>query len=116
MGTPTPEEARDGAGRVELYKCDTCHVTDIRFPRYHSRPETLLVTRRGRCGEWANCFVLCCRALGWDTRHVLDWTDHVWAEVVIFSLYILILFVQRSGAMLRTGGSTWTPARLWTSP
>lgn len=22
-----------------------------------------------------------CRALGFDTRHVLDWTDHVWVEV-----------------------------------
>ena len=97
MGTPTPEEARDGAGRGGLYKCDTCHVTDIRFPRYHSRPETLLVTRRGRCGEWANCFVLCCRALGWDTRHVLDWTDHVWAEVLIIFLYIFLLFFSLSG-------------------
>ena len=81
MGSPTLEETRDGAGRVELYKCDTCQVSNIRFARYHSKPETLLMTRRGRCGEWANCFVLCCRALGWDTRHVLDWTDHVWAEV-----------------------------------
>ena len=81
MGTPTSEEMRDGAGRVELYTCKTCNVKDIRFPRYHSKPETLLTTRKGRCGEWANCFVLCCRALGLDTRHVLDWTDHVWAEV-----------------------------------
>eukprot|EP00092_Neocalanus_flemingeri_P102935 GFUD01131671.1.p1 GENE.GFUD01131671.1~~GFUD01131671.1.p1 ORF type:complete len:772 (+),score=293.82 GFUD01131671.1:35-2350(+) len=77
----TSQEQQDGAGRVEGYKCVQCGLQEVRFPRYHSRPEKLLETRRGRCGEWANCFVLCCRALGFDTRHVVDWTDHVWAEV-----------------------------------
>ena len=62
------------------YYCSPCaHL--IRFPRYHGKPAKLLSTRRGRCGEWANCFALILRSLGFDTRHVLDWTDHVWVEV-----------------------------------
>ena len=80
MLVPTIEEQADGAGRVEGYVCKSCGA-ETRFPRYHSKPAKLLETRRGRCGEWANCFVLCCRALGFDTRHILDWTDHVWSEV-----------------------------------
>lgn len=76
---PTFEELSFGAQRVENYKCQTCGQF-IRFPRYND-PGKLLETREGRCGEWANCFVLCCRALSFDTRYILDVGDHVWAEV-----------------------------------
>ena len=65
---------------IRSYVCTECSA-EVRFPRYHSRPAKLLETRRGRCGEWANAFALCCRALGFDTRRALDWTDHVWVEV-----------------------------------
>ncbi|CAN7997100.1 unnamed protein product [Ixodes hexagonus] len=76
---PTPEERKGDASRVELHACSRCPNQE-RFPRYN-HPGRLLETRRGRCGEWANCFTLCCRAMSFDARYVLDWTDHVWTEV-----------------------------------
>jgi peptide-N4-(N-acetyl-beta-glucosaminyl)asparagine amidase len=78
MGVPTSEERAGGAGRVELFRGPTGHIT--RFPRYND-PAVLLTSRKGRCGEWANCFGLIASALGWETRWVLDVTDHVWCEV-----------------------------------
>jgi len=63
----------------EMYECDNCcSITD--FKRY-GICEQLLTTHQGRCGEWANCFTLFCRALGWEARLVIDKTDHVWTEV-----------------------------------
>ncbi|KAI8381270.1 uncharacterized protein BYT42DRAFT_565911 [Radiomyces spectabilis] len=77
--TPTAEDLQYDAPTVELYACLTCKQ-HTRFPRYND-PGRLLVTRRGRCGEWANCFTLCCRAIGVEARLVFDKTDHVWTEV-----------------------------------
>lgn len=79
MTIPSFVEKFGDAHRVEKYECENCRET-IRFPRYNN-PGFLLDERCGRCGEWANCFTLCCRALDYDARFVMDWTDHVWTEV-----------------------------------
>lgn len=78
MGKPTYEELQFGAQRVELFRCKICQCI-TRFPRYNDTLK-LLETRSGRCGEWANCFTLYCRAFGYESRLVLDFTDHVWTE------------------------------------
>lgn len=78
-GPETDEEIHGHASRVELYNCKLCNINTT-FPRYNS-PRTLFQTRRGRCGEFANLFGLYCRSLGFDTRYILDFTDHVWTEI-----------------------------------
>ncbi|XP_061884782.1 peptide-N(4)-(N-acetyl-beta-glucosaminyl)asparagine amidase isoform X1 [Entelurus aequoreus] len=77
--SPTTDDLHWGAQRVEKHQCQSCQRS-TRFPRYNN-PEKLLETRRGRCGEWANCFALCCRALGLEARYIWDSTDHVWTEI-----------------------------------
>ncbi len=75
---PTPEEAKYRAGHVEVYKCNAAGCNTItRFPRYNHAGK-LMLTRRGRCGEYAQAFTLCARAMGFDARPANDWTDHVW--------------------------------------
>ncbi|XP_054619790.1 peptide-N(4)-(N-acetyl-beta-glucosaminyl)asparagine amidase isoform X2 [Dunckerocampus dactyliophorus] len=81
--SPTADDLHWGAHRVEEHHCQSCQQS-TRFPRYNN-PEKLLETRRGRCGEWANCFTLCCRALGLEVRYIWDSTDHVWTEIYSIS-------------------------------
>ena len=84
LGSAAPStelEIRGDASRVEIYRCEACG-THVRFPRINS-PQVLLETRRGRCGEWANCFGAVAVACGFEARYVLDWTDHVWVEILL---------------------------------
>lgn len=82
-GRPFPANAPnpDEIGAIETYKCQQCNV-DVEFPRIRN-PVSLLKTRRGRCGEWVDCFVLILVALLDDplkVRYVWNQEDHVWCE------------------------------------
>ncbi|XP_057721476.1 peptide-N(4)-(N-acetyl-beta-glucosaminyl)asparagine amidase isoform X1 [Arachis stenosperma] len=78
MTAPDPSETCFGASRVELYRCTHCSQL-TRFPRYND-PIKLVETRKGRCGEWANCFTHYCRSFGYESRLIVDLTDHAWTE------------------------------------
>lgn len=62
-----------------MHKCNYCNELTA-FARF-SDPYALLITRQGRCGEWAKAFTVICCAMGWEARIVFDETDHVWTEV-----------------------------------
>ncbi|KAH8372035.1 hypothetical protein KR093_009784 [Drosophila rubida] len=67
----------EGDVRVEI---TVCCGQETKFYRYNDISQ-LLVTRKGRCGEFANCFTFLCRCLDYDARLVHSHFDHVWTEV-----------------------------------
>ena len=73
-------EAVGKASRTELYHCHKCR-SFTRFPRYNSAFD-IIQSRRGRCGEYSLLLYRFLRALNHDARWVVDWADHVWAEVL----------------------------------
>lgn len=72
------------ANIIERYRCQKCQNL-YEFPRYNN-PVTLLETRKGRCGEWNNCFILILVSLGLDVRYIWNAEDHVWCEY--FSVHL----------------------------
>mmetsp|Transcript_11378 Transcript_11378/g.17080 ORF Transcript_11378/g.17080 Transcript_11378/m.17080 type:complete len:488 (+) Transcript_11378:2949-4412(+) len=78
---PSSTEREGNAGRTEIYLCKHCHGF-TRFPRYNS-VASIIKNRRGRCGEYAMLLFRLLRVLGHEARWVVDWSDHVWADVLL---------------------------------
>lgn len=78
---PSQVELKGKASRTELYQCHKCSGF-TRFPRYNSAFD-IIQSKRGRCGEYSLLLYRFLRALNHDARWVVDWADHVWAEVLI---------------------------------
>lgn len=78
---PSEIELKGKASRTELYHCHKCS-SFTRFPRFNSAFD-IIQAQRGRCGEYSLLLYRFLRALNHDARWVVDWADHVWAEVLI---------------------------------
>ena len=76
---PSPEEFSYQARVTELYQCSRCNEMS-RFPRYNKAIK-VLSTRAGRCGEYSMLMLCLLDRLGYSTRWIVDWNDHVWNEV-----------------------------------
>lgn len=80
--TPLPTTRNPATGdRIESYKL--ADGSTLKFERFNDplqliKPEN----RKGRCGEWANCFCFLASVMGFEVRYVSAlFDDHVWAEI-----------------------------------
>lgn len=67
---------------AEARQCQSakCGHAWAEFPRFHGLGK-LLEVKRGRCSELSRVAYGMYLALGYDTRMIIDFTDHVWTEV-----------------------------------
>jgi hypothetical protein len=79
---PSPEELEGKASRTELYLCKECNSL-TRFPRYNSA-SWIIQHGRGRCGEYSMLLYRMLRALGYEARWIVDWSDHVFCEARLY--------------------------------
>eukprot|EP00547_Thalassionema_nitzschioides_P008012 CAMPEP_0194202138 /NCGR_PEP_ID=MMETSP0156-20130528/2244_1 /TAXON_ID=33649 /ORGANISM="Thalassionema nitzschioides, Strain L26-B" /LENGTH=430 /DNA_ID=CAMNT_0038927543 /DNA_START=324 /DNA_END=1616 /DNA_ORIENTATION=- len=78
---PSKEELKGNAGRTELYQCHKCQAY-TRFPRFN-KVQAVLNLKRGRCGEYSMLIYRMLGAAGHEVRWVVDWSDHVWNEILL---------------------------------
>ena len=71
---------------MELIHCSACDVVS-RFPRYNDAMKVLFESRRGRCGEYSVAALALTESLGYTSRWVVDWADHVWIGKCVLLLY-----------------------------
>mmetsp|Transcript_2705 Transcript_2705/g.6499 ORF Transcript_2705/g.6499 Transcript_2705/m.6499 type:complete len:380 (+) Transcript_2705:110-1249(+) len=86
---PSEQECREGgAGVSEIYFCRGCEMTTD-FPRFRKvRP--VLISHRGRCGEYSWTAVRFLEALGFPARWVDNHAGHVWAEAFVAGRWVHI--------------------------
>eukprot|EP01038_Epipyxis_sp_PR26KG_P012985 gene12985-17412_t len=85
---PSLDEQSYLASRTELYLCGSCSNIS-RFPRYNNVTK-VLSTRKGRCGEYSVLMMQFLEKLGYQSRWVVDWEDHVWTEILLDGRWIHI--------------------------
>lgn len=73
------DEVNHMCSYAEMYHCPKCGAS-FRFPRYRDAAK-LLQTKVGRCGEFSDVALTVFDMLGYDSRLVVDHTDHVWVEL-----------------------------------
>jgi len=87
LARPPLEEQLNGSASVaEVYICSSCNDT-TRFPRFRTAPP-VLVSQRGRCGEYSWLSLRLLEALGFPARWVDNHAGHVWVEACVLGRWV----------------------------